>query len=348
MSTFPERIADICVKEEVSLWNTMQSIQAGGYELALVIDQDYRLLGTVTDGDLRRAFLSGASFDEPIAQCMNRNFTYVTPSTGRAAVLDLMRARSLKQIPVLDNGNRLVGLHLLREMLGAVPRENWAIVMAGGRGERLRPLTDVIPKPMIKVAGRPILERIVLHLVGFGISRIFISVNYMAEMIEDYFGDGVGYGCHIEYLREERPLGTGGALSLLPELPTLPLLVLNGDLVTQFNVGEMLTFHVQGGFAATLAVNEYTHTVPYGVVSIEGDRVQSIQEKPTQLWLANAGIYIIEPCLLTRIPQETMFPLPTLIEGCLDQGETVGAFRLGDDWMDVGRHEELRKACGRE
>jgi NDP-sugar pyrophosphorylase family protein len=252
----------------------------------------------------------------------------------------------LHQIPIVDEGGKLAGLHLLREILGASLRPNWAVVMAGGRGERLRPITDALPKPMIKVAGRPILERIVLHLVGFGIRRIFLSINYMGDMIESYFKDGTALGCNIEYVKEEKPLGTGGALSLLPEKPDHPVLLLNGDLLTQFNVGNMLAFHVDGGFKATMGVHEYVHTIPYGVVEQEGDRITGVREKPTQTWIANAGIYVFEPSLVERVPQDTYFPLPTLVEECLDRGEAVGAFPIKEDWIDVGHPKELRLARG--
>ena len=339
-------LGNICVGSGTSLKDGMRAIDRGGVEVALVMDADGLLLGTLTDGDVRRALLAGVSMEDPVDPYMQRRFTAVFSSASRAEVLDLMRARTLQQIPIVDESGRLVGLHLLREILGASIRPNWAVVMAGGRGERLRPITDSLPKPMIKVAGRPILERIVLHLVGFGIRRIFISVNYMGDVIEGHFKDGAALGCKIEYLREEKPLGTGGALSLLPEKPDHPFLMLNGDLLTQFNVGNMLAFHADGGFKATVGVHEYVHTVPYGVVEREGDRITGIREKPTQTWLANAGIYVFEPDLVERVPKDTYFPLPTLVEECLDRGEAVGAFPIKDDWIDVGHPKELRRARG--
>jgi len=336
----------IVVSESVSLRTAMEALDRGAVEIALVVGPDGILLGTLTDGDIRRAILAGASLEDTASKFMHRRFTAVGPSASRAEVLDLMRACTLQQIPILDESGRLVGLHLLREILGAVLRPNWAVVMAGGRGERLRPLTDSVPKPMIKVAGRPILERIVLHLVGFGIRRVILSVNYMGEVIENHFKDGTALGCRIEYVKEEKPLGTGGALSLLSEKPEHPLLMLNGDLLTQFDVGNLLAFHAEGGFKATVGVHEYAHTVPYGVVEHEGDRITAVREKPTQTWLANAGIYVFDPDLVDRVPKETYFPLPALVEECLDRGEPVGAFPIKEDWIDVGHPVELRRARG--
>lgn len=343
MSPYLEKIV---VSESASLRTAMEALDHGAVEIALVVGPEGKLLGTLTDGDIRRAILAGASLEDTASKFMSRRFTAVSPSTSRAEVLDLMRARLLGQIPIVDESCRLVGLHLLREILGAVSRSNWAIVMAGGRGERLRPITDSLPKPMIKVAGRPILERIVLHLVGFGIRRIFLSVNYMGDVIEGYFKDGDALGCKIEYLKEEKPLGTGGALSLLPQKPDHPILMLNGDLLTQFNVGNLLAFHADGGFKATVGVHEYVHTVPYGVVEQEGHRITGVREKPTQTWLANAGIYVFDPGLLERVPKDTYFPLPALVEECLDREEAVGAFPIKEDWIDVGHPKELRRARG--
>jgi NDP-sugar pyrophosphorylase family protein len=200
---------------------------------------------------------------------------------------------------------------------------------------------------MVKVAGRPILERIILHLVGFGIKRIFISINYLGEVIQKYFGDGSLFGCKIDYLYEDQPLGSGGSISLMPELPIHPFLVLNGDLITQFDVDRMLRFHSHGKFLLTMAVYEYLHTVPYGVVEISENNVKNIHEKPTCTWLVNAGIYVFEPSLVERIPKDKFFPLTILIQECLDAGDSVGAFYLNDDWIDIGRKEELEKASGR-
>ena len=341
-----QNFEETVVSESASLRTAMEVLDRGSLEIVLVVSPDGALLGTLTDGDIRRAILSGASLEDAASGFMHRCFTAVGPSASRTEVLDLMRACTLQQIPIVNEAGRLIGLHLLREILGASIRPNWAVVMAGGRGERLRPITDSLPKPMIKVAGRPILERIVLHLVGFGIRRIFLSVNYMGDMIEGYFKDGAALGCNIEYMKEEKPLGTGGALSLLTEKPDHPVLLLNGDLLTQFNVGNLLAFHAGGGFKATVGVHEYVHTIPYGVVEREGDRITGIREKPTQTWLANAGIYVIEPDLAGRVPKDTYFPLPALVEECIERGETVGAFPIEEDWIDVGHPKELRLARG--
>ena len=328
------------------LVDVLQSLDASALGIVLVEGVDGILAGTMTDGDVRRALLNGASLDSPLDAFGHRAFAFVRPSTSRAEVLDLMQSRWLSQIPIVDDGGRLVGLHTLHEILGAAPRDNWVVVMAGGRGERLRPLTDTIPKPMLRVAGRPILERIVLHMVGFGFRRIFLAVNYKAQLIESHFGDGCNFGCAIEYLREEEPLGTGGALSLLSDAPQDPVLVLNGDLLTQFDAAGMIEFHEAGGFRATMGIHEYVHTVPFGVAEVEAGQVRSLREKPSEAWDANAGIYVLDADLISRIPRNTYFPITTLVEQCLAQKEPVGGFRIDKDWIDVGRQAELARGRG--
>jgi len=336
----------IAIAPEATLRAAMEAIERGTGEIALVLDGEGRLLGTVTDGDLRRAILAGGRLEDPVGPIMKTDFTFVAPRATRNEVLDLMRARSLRQIPILDEASRLKGLHTLNEILGIRRRPNWAVIMAGGRGERLRPLTDSLPKPLIPVAGRPILERIVLHLVGFGVRRIFLSINYLGHLIEERFGDGSALGCDIQYLREDRPLGTGGSLTLLPEEPAAPLLVLNGDLLTQFDVQDMLYFHRNSGCPLTVGIDEYVHTVPFGVVDTEKDRIIDVREKPMHSWQANTGIYVLDPHLPARIPRGEPFYMPALVEDCLQRGEGVAAFRIEGEWTDVGRPTELRKARG--
>jgi dTDP-glucose pyrophosphorylase len=328
------------------LRQALQSLDDSALGIVLVEDISGRVVGTLTDGDVRRAFLKGAAMTTPLDDYIMRTFVSVGPEASRAEVLDLMQSRWLSQVPILDGVGRLIGLHTLHEILGAAPRPNWAVIMAGGRGERLRPLTDTVPKPMIHVAGRPILERIILHLIGAGVRHIFLAVNYKADIIESHFGNGSRFGCTIEYLREEEPLGTGGALSLLPLTPHHPLLVLNGDLLTQFDVDSLLNFHARGAYRATVGIHEYTHTVPFGVVDIVNDCIVEMREKPAEVWLTNAGIYVLEPSVVARVPKATTFPLPALIEECLDREERVGAFRIETDWIDVGHQAELKRARG--
>ncbi|UIJ60412.1 nucleotidyltransferase family protein [Amycolatopsis acidiphila] len=317
----------------------------------LVIDEDGRLEGCVTEQEIRRSLLAGATLDIPVEQLMTKPMATVAPSVGRPEVLDLMQALHLREVPIVDSSGRVCGIHFEDEIIGTPQLESWAVIMAGGRGTRLAPLTDNIPKPMLPIAGRPILERLVLHLVGSGVRKIFLSVNYLAEVIEKHFGDGSKFGCDIEYLREEidRPLGTGGPLRLLEDLgyeATAPLIVLNGDLVTAFSVQDLLDAHRARGAVATISVSEYQHHVPFGVLEPRDGYLQRIVEKPTHSWFVNGGIYVVEPQLIERVPPGRMFPITALFDDCLKRGELVGLWDIRDDWQDIGRPAELARAQG--
>lgn len=342
-----KRLHDMCVEADATLWDALEAINRGGQGISFVCNSKGRVIGTLTDGDVRRAVLDGAALQ---ARClrtaMRREFSFVRSRDARADVLDMMRARDINQVPVLDARGRLVALHLLRELLGAVERDNWAVLMAGGQGVRLRPLTRHVPKPMITVAGRPILERLVLHLVGWGIRRIFISVNYLSNVIERHFRDGSAFGCRIEYLREKRPLGTGGSLWLLPSVPKSPIVVMNGDLLTQANLAKLLDVHERGRYVATLGLRPYSIDVPYGVAAVLGDRIVRLEEKPSHRMLVNAGIYVLSPRALRMVPKGQAFPITELFQRCLDRELRVGAHFIETEWVDIGGPEELRKARG--
>lgn len=335
------------VRHDATMAEAMHSLDVSMSQIVLVLDDSDRLLGTLTDGDIRRALLAGASLEAPVRSHANQDCFTVPEETGRADVLELMQARQIAQVPVLDRDRRVVGLHLLYELITAIERPNWAVVMAGGKGTRLGELTDTVPKPMLPVAGRPILERIILHLVGSGIRRIYLSVNYLADVIEAHFRDGHRFGCQIEYLREEEPLGTGGSLALLPggrDRPVDPLLVMNGDLVTQANVGRIIDYHERGDHALTMAVRKYYHQIPYGCVNVDGDVLVGFAEKPTTIQLINAGIYVVDPDCLDLLPAAEPTSMPDLIGRIQASGRTVRVFEIDDDWIDVGRRDQLDQA----
>ena len=334
------------IAKDQTIRDAMVRINENWREIVFVEDDLGKLVGTITDGDIRRALLSEFSFDCPAELVMNKNFTYVGPEVDRVRALDLMKARGILQIPIVDQGMHIVGIHFLQELLGASVRPNIAVIMAGGQGVRLRPLTETIPKPMVPVAGRPILERVILHLIGFGIRKIYISVNYKGNIIEEYFGDGSSLGCILHYLKEENALGTGGALSLLPDIGPHPLIVMNGDLVTQADIGRMLEFHETQQSEATVGVSLYPLQIPFGVVRKEGTRLIELQEKPTEHFFINSGIYILNPLVLSLVPKDQEFPITSLIQTLLARNALVSAYLIEEEWIDVGRHEDLWKAKG--
>lgn len=341
-----EDLAKFVIGADASIYDAMLAINENWREMVLVEDSAHKILGMITDGDIRRGFLSGLGMQSNVKEIMTKNFKYVPPETGRAAVLDIMKARGIQQIPVLNDEKVLQGIHFLRDILGATVKPNAAIIMAGGKGTRLRPWTENCPKPMIKVAGRPILERIVLHLVGFGIRKIYISINYLGHMIEDYFDDGSAFGCSIEYLREESPLGTGGALSLLPKGLQHPLIVMNGDQVTQVDISKMLESHYRQKGEATIGIRHYEVEIPFGVIKEEDGKLIELLEKPTEKFLINTGIYILNPGILKDVVSNEEFPITNLFDNLLEQKRPVCVHYIDEDWLDVGRHDELRKANG--
>ena len=335
-----------CIRPDASLIDCMRSIDITGTGIALAVDSDFRLIGTISDGDIRGALLKGYSLNSPVSPHINQNCFHVLPTVTRVEALDIMQARRFEQVPIVNEQGIVIGLHLLHDIIGNILISNWALVMAGGKGERLRPMTENIPKPMIRVAGRPILERIILHLVSNGIYRIFISVNHLAQVIEDYFEDGSKYGAKIEYLHEDEPLGSGGAISLLSEIPEQALLVINGDLIVDTNFANMIEFHNQNHFYATMGVYPYFHQVPYGCVEIQNNRLAGLEEKPVLEKMVNAGIYVLSPQAVSAIPKNTYFPITTLFEEALKKSLVCGTFSIEKEWLDIGSSQQLRQARG--
>jgi len=334
------------ILETATVRQAMEAINSGGLAgVVMVNNAEGKLVGLLTDGDLRRMLLNGASLETPVTGNISPGFTRVPENTSRTHVLDLMRARSIEHIPIVNSDMELVGIHRLGEMVSKNVLPNAAVVMAGGRGMRLGTLTKDLPKPMLKVAGRPILERIVIHLVGSGIRKIYIAVNYLGHIIVNHFGDGSHFGCEIIYLMEDKPLGSGGALALLPEVPEHPLLVMNGDLLTDFPVQRLLRYHERGGYHATMALTPYHHQVPFGCASLRDGAITAFREKPLLTELANAGIYALSPEILPRVA-DNYFPITGLFERCLENGESVGGYVIEESWADIGLPQELSAARG--
>lgn len=338
------------VESHASVRQVMTVIGRHRAGCVVMVDADGRATGIIDDRCVLDGLLHGHELDAPARLLQRPLDATVGPDTRRADVLDLMEARDLSLVPIVDGDGRLIGVHLRDELIGSPTLHNWAVIMAGGRGTRLAPLTDTIPKPMLPVAGRPILERLVLHLVGAGIRTIFLSVNYRRDQIEEHFGNGAAFGCSIKYLIEEpdRPLGSGGALGLLTArrwFPKRPLLVLNGDLVVDFSVSDLLAAHAQSNVAATMVVHPFRYQVPYGVVQASDEQLTRLVEKPVSSWLVNTGIYVLEPGLISRIPVGEPYPITNLFEECLAHGDHVGVWEIAD-WQDVGQPAELARARG--
>lgn len=335
---------EVVVSREVLLREALAKIDKSGLQLALVLNSDGTLAGVLSDGDVRRAILTGKTVDIPVAEVMNPQPTVALASIPRGKMLELMQRLEIHHLPLVSPENQVVGLVTLDALVGAVERPNWVILMAGGLGTRLHPLTKECPKPLLKVGGKPILEVIVESFAEQGFKQIFLSVNYKAGMIQDYFGSGDPWGVQIDYIHEKERLGTAGALSLLPERPTTSMIVMNGDILTRTSFDSLLKFHEAQDAVATMAVREYDFQVPYGVVWMDGTKIKAIEEKPLQRFFVNAGIYTLSSEVLEYIPKNTFFDMPTLFEHLISTNQATAAYPLREYWLDIGRLEEFDRA----
>jgi len=322
----------------------MRIIDRGAAQIALVVDEQQRLLGTLTDGDIRRGLLRGETLEAPAERMMNRQFRFVRSGEDQAAVLEMMRREVLRQIPVLDEQGRVVELLLLQELLAPAQQPNAVVIMAGGKGTRLRPHTEHCPKPMLPVGGKPMLEILLEQCIASGFGQFYLSVNYLKEQIIDHFGDGRSWGVSIDYLVEDEPLGTAGSLQLLPVSVEEPFLVMNGDVLTRLNPSQLLRFHFEHEAEGTLCVREHTTTLPFGVVQTKGVELAGFEEKPSYRQLVNAGVYVIDPQLLPLLPPHQSTDMPTLLQSAQQAGHRVAVCPIHEYWIDVGRPETLRQA----
>jgi dTDP-glucose pyrophosphorylase len=334
----------IVVSSQTPLGEAIARVDATGMQLALVLNDDGHLDGVLSDGDVRRAILRGKSLATPVGEVMNVNPMVASADTPSDQLLSLMRRHVIHHLPLLNKAGQVQDLVTLDDLIGAIERPNWVVLMAGGLGTRLRPLTEDCPKPMLPVGGKPILESILESFIEQGFRRFFLSVNYKAEVVRRHFGDGVKWGVQVEYLHESEPLGTAGALSLLPAKPTTPIVVMNGDLVTRAAFDNMLNFHGAQRALATMAVREYDFQVPYGVVRLDGTWIKGIEEKPVQKFFVNAGIYVLSPDALDFLPRNGLVDMPALFEHLVSVGQSVAAYPLREYWLDIGRIEEFERA----
>ncbi|MDF2684615.1 MAG: putative sugar-phosphate nucleotide transferase [Brevibacillus sp.] len=336
---------DMLVSPHTPILHTLEIIDKSARQIALVADENDRLLGTVTDGDIRRGLLKGRALQDSTSLIMNSFPTVASPYETRENILALMKIKKIHQIPIVDEDGRVVHVEVLNDLLRPVRKDNWVVLMAGGLGTRLHPLTYDCPKPLLKVGNKPLLETILQSFIDQGFHRFYLSVKYKAEMIQEHFGDGSKWGVTIRYLEEQDSLGTAGALSLLPEKPAEPFFVMNGDLLTKVNFEQLLDFHKTYQAQATMCVREYDHQVPYGVVRLDRHRLTSIEEKPTQRYFVNAGIYVLSPEILEYIPQRQYFDMPSLFDYVMkDQQQQAIAFPIREYWLDIGRMADFEKA----
>jgi len=329
-----------------SLRQAVEVLTNSSMRIVLVVDENGRLKGTITDGDIRRGLIEGHSLNLPVEQIMETNPVTVSSDRDRQSVVLLMREKDLLQLPVLDVQGKVVGLEVMQDLIYVAKRENPVLLMAGGFGTRLSPLTRHIPKPLLKVGRKPLLESIVEQLAAAGLSRIFLAIHYKANLIREHFGDGQEWGVNINYIEEPQPLGTAGALTLLdPRHLTTSLLVMNADLLTRLDFGRLLEFHESHNSETTMCVREYDFQIPYGVVESNGDQVLRLVEKPRQTYSVNAGIYVFEPeVILPGVKSGTYLDMPDLLRHTMELGKAIKIFPIHEYWLDIGRMEEYERA----
>jgi dTDP-glucose pyrophosphorylase len=325
--------------------DAIQAIDAGNLQICLLIDEKGHLLGTLTDGDVRRALLHGNDTQSSVEPIINSNPESAKAATDNALLLSRMKERKIHQIPLLDDEGKVVGLAHISDLEPPLQTpENIVVLMAGGLGSRLLPLTDSIPKPLVSVGDKPILETILEGFVEQNFKNFYISVNYKAEAIKQHFGNGEKWGAQIHYLEEDKRLGTAGALQLLPTRPKESLLIMNGDLLTRVNYQDLLTYHDEQKTMATMCVRDYDFQVPFGVIDAENHQIKKVDEKPVFRFFVNAGIYVLAPDILDLIPKDEHFDMTNLFDRLIEAGHKAAAFPIHEYWHDVGHAGDLDKA----
>ena len=339
-------IDTIKLTKNSTIKEALQIIDNGAIQIALVVDNEDKLIGTITDGDLRRAILSGKILEDTIKDIYFKTPTTVSVNDTKEDIINICTSKKIYQIPVIDNDGRVIRIAILDEILKPIYHPNKVVLMVGGLGTRLRPLTDTTPKPMLPVGGKPILQTIVEKFVSYGFVNIIMCIGYKSEIIQDFFEDGGRFGANIEYVLEDKRMGTAGALSLLSEeqKPKEPFFVMNGDLLTNVNFENMLDFHIQNSAKATMTVREYDFQVPYGVVNINDGKITSIDEKPTHKFFVSAGIYILYSSCIEMIPDDKFYDMPTLFEEMIKNNDKTISFPIREYWLDIGRMDEYEKA----
>ncbi|GAB5380731.1 MAG: nucleotidyltransferase family protein [Aliiglaciecola sp.] len=336
---------DTCVSKTDTIRDTLNRINQSSLKIALVVTDKNQLLGTVTDGDIRRAMLNNVSMETPIASIMSRQPKVAKRSTSKRQLIDLMERYMLNSVPIVSEDYIVEDLVSFHHLVKRPTRKNAVLLMAGGFGTRLSPLTNNCPKPLLKVGESPLLEIAVKNFADAGFTQFYISTHYMPEKIRDYFGDGRKWGVNISYVHEEVPLGTAGALGLLPKSSLEDdIVIMNGDILTNIDFDKLLEFHQENQAKATMCVREYQQQIPYGVIETDGYKITGIKEKPTSQHFVNAGIYVVSPELLEMVSKGQYIDMTTLLELSISRENDVAVYPILDYWLDIGRLDDFQKA----
>lgn len=338
-----KNVNKIKINSESTIKQALKIISDGAIHIAVVIDKKEKFVGTLSDGDIRRGLLKGLDVNSPIKSIISKKPIFVNKNETKENILKIALAKKIYQIPVVDRNRKILGIHVLDDLIKLKNKSNKVVIMAGGKGMRLRPLTKNIPKPMLKVGNRPLLHTLVEKFKDSGYMNFVICVNYKSKIIQDYFGDGDKFGVKIEYIHEKTKMGTAGALSLFKKKPNEPFFVINGDLLTNLDFEKMLNFHNEHNAKATMCVREYNIDSPYGEVKLENENIKKIEEKPKHKFYVNAGIYILDPKCIDLIPKK-FFDMPSLFKKMIKNKNKTISFPLGEYWLDIGKINEYKKA----
>ena len=335
---------EILLKKTATIKEALKVIDKGAMRIAIVLDKNDTVVGTLTDGDIRRGLLNGLTLDSSIEGLYFKEPTLANVNDSKELIIQKAIRKQIYQIPIVDDAGKLIKIEELSHLLKTNAKHNRVILMAGGLGTRLHPLTQNTPKPLLKVGNKPILETIIENFAKYGFINITISVNYKAEMIKKYFDDGAKFGVNIDYIEENKRMGTAGALSLIKERPQEPFFVMNADLLTNVNFEHLLDFHLIEHSVATMCVREYDYQVPYGVIETEGSNIISIKEKPIHKFFVNAGIYVLSPQVFEYIPKDEFYDMPTLFEDIIKDKLKSISFPIHEYWLDIGRMSDFEQA----
>lgn len=332
------------VKANSNIQDVVQILEDADVKTVFVIDTFGKPIGSVTDGDVRRGILKGIPLTEDVSKVMNRNPRLLTLGAKKSEIAKTMRDNRIAHVGLVNASNVLVDIQPRVSDHSFANVDNSVVIMAGGKGQRLRPLTDKCPKPMLHVGGRPLLETTMQRLSSQGFKKFYVSLNYMGDYIEKHFGDGSNMDISISYLRENDELGTAGALGRLSPPTTLPLVVVNGDVLTNLDYRKVLDFHLSQSSAATMVVREYETQVPYGVVETENLNIVRLREKPVYRYFVNAGVYVLDPSVVSLLPVDKFYDMPGLFNLAKNEGYTTLAYPCSDYWIDIGHVDDLDRA----
>ena len=332
------------ITDDLKIKDAISNLNDTSLKIVIVVDKNGKFKGTITDGDIRRSLLQGHSLDMSISETINKKAIVSETTTAKIDILNIMKNNKIYQIPILDNNQKVVGLHLFDDLESKNDFSNKIVIMAGGKGTRLYPITKNIPKPLVQVAGKPMILHIIESARSEGFKNFVVCINYLGNMIEDYLGDGQRFDVSIEYVKETSPLGTAGALSLINPLPEKPMIITNGDVFTDIRFEEILNFHNLHKADGTMAIKLYEWQNPYGVIKIEGVNIQELEEKPVYKSYINAGVYVLSPNILKGMLKNISCDMPLLFKKIKKENGKIIAFPMHEPWIDVGKIDDLKKA----